>query len=87
MTADVGTGGEVLTDLGAEAEIGAVAIQSDGKIVAAGESGGDFALARYDAAAPTATPVPAVSSLGLAIMAGLLLAASLWAFRRQTQFT
>ena len=45
MTADVGTGGEVLTDLGAEAEIGAVAIQSDGKIVAAGESGGDFALA------------------------------------------
>jgi uncharacterized delta-60 repeat protein len=52
-----GTGGEVLTDFsgsGSFEEAAALAIQSDGKIVAAGgsdASGGsdDFALARYDA--------------------------------------
>ena len=80
-----GTGGKVFTAMGTEAF--GLAIQSDGKIVTAGKSDGNFALARYDAAAPTATPVPGVSSLSLAIMAGLLVAATLWAFRRQRQLT
>jgi uncharacterized delta-60 repeat protein len=41
--------GVVLTDFGATTERAVdTAIQSDGKIVAAGESGGDFALARYN---------------------------------------
>jgi uncharacterized delta-60 repeat protein len=45
-----GTGGEVTTDFGGSDGAQAVAIQSDGKIVAAGSSGaGDFALARYNA--------------------------------------
>ena len=47
-----GTGGKVITDFGASNEgIAAVAVQSDGKLVAAGSSylnGGDFALARYN---------------------------------------
>jgi uncharacterized delta-60 repeat protein len=40
--------GRVLTDLGADEDAHDVAIQADGKIVAAGRSGGDFGLARYD---------------------------------------
>jgi uncharacterized delta-60 repeat protein len=44
-----GTGGEVTTDFGGFDSAQAVAIQSDGKIVATGSSGGDFALARYNA--------------------------------------
>ena len=47
-----GTGGRVTTDFGPyDDEANAVAIQSDGKIVAAGTTGGtdrDFALARYN---------------------------------------
>jgi uncharacterized delta-60 repeat protein len=46
-----GSGGKVITDLsGGFDEANAVAIQSDGKIIAAGNSFGDFALARYDTA-------------------------------------
>jgi uncharacterized delta-60 repeat protein len=44
-----GSGGEVTTDFGGSDSAQAVAIQSDGKIVAAGLSGsGDFALVRYN---------------------------------------
>ena len=39
----------MFTDIGAGTNTNAVVIQSDGKIVAAGDSSGDFALARYDA--------------------------------------
>lgn len=43
-----GTGGRVLTDFaGASDTIYALAVQADGKIVAAGSSAQDFALARY----------------------------------------
>ena len=45
-----GVGGAVITDFsGASDEAWAVAIQPDGKIVAAGVADGDFALARYNA--------------------------------------
>jgi uncharacterized delta-60 repeat protein len=40
--------GRVLTDFGADNEASGVAIQTDGRIVVAGVSGGDFALARYN---------------------------------------
>jgi uncharacterized delta-60 repeat protein len=44
-----GAGGLVTTDFGGFDSAQALAIQSDGKIVAAGSAGGDFALARYNA--------------------------------------
>ena len=46
-----GTGGKVITDIGSSTTdvAYAVAVQSDGKIVAAGSSASDFALARYSA--------------------------------------
>jgi uncharacterized delta-60 repeat protein/uncharacterized repeat protein (TIGR01451 family) len=43
-----GVGGTVITDLGDNEWGSAVAIQSDGKIVAVGGADGDFALARYE---------------------------------------
>src|SRR5262250_1195265 len=47
-----GTGGTVTTDFGASAGVASVAIQRDGKIVAAGSvlafDSTDFALARYN---------------------------------------
>jgi uncharacterized delta-60 repeat protein len=43
-----GGDGMVLVDLGADEEAFDVAIQADGKIVAAGRSSGDFGLARYN---------------------------------------
>jgi uncharacterized delta-60 repeat protein len=44
-----GSSGKVTTTFGSDASFAnAVAIQSDGKIVAAGQAGGDFALARYN---------------------------------------
>ena len=42
-----GTGGKVTTDIGGADKIEGMAVLSDGKIVAGGHSGGDFALARY----------------------------------------
>jgi uncharacterized delta-60 repeat protein len=42
-----GTQGKVLTDFGGDDRAEAVALQSDGQIVVAGRSDGDFALARY----------------------------------------
>ncbi|MEV0170217.1 calcium-binding protein [Streptomyces sp. NPDC050803] len=42
-----GTDGRLTTDLGGPSEVQAVAVQSDGKIVAAGRAGGAFAVARY----------------------------------------
>jgi uncharacterized delta-60 repeat protein len=44
-----GRGGTVLTDFGSFAAATAVVIDADGKIVAVGQSGDDFALARYTA--------------------------------------
>ena len=43
-----GTNGIVATNFGNSAEARSMAIQSDGKIVAAGASGDDFTLVRYD---------------------------------------
>lgn len=43
-----GVGGRVTTNFAADASASAVAIQADGKIVAAGGAGVDFALARYN---------------------------------------
>jgi uncharacterized delta-60 repeat protein len=47
-----GTGGKVTTAIGTQSSIQSIAIQSDGKIVAAGytEAVGDFAVARYTTA-------------------------------------
>lgn len=42
-----GLGGKVLTDFGVNAQVNALLIQSDGKIVASGAAGTNFALARY----------------------------------------
>jgi len=44
-----GTGGKVTTDFGGGTDQAfAVALQPDGKIVAAGQANNDFALARYN---------------------------------------
>src|SRR5262249_26553720 len=43
-----GTGGQVVTDFAADDRAFAVALQTDGKIVAAGVTGPNFALARYN---------------------------------------
>jgi uncharacterized delta-60 repeat protein len=49
LDATFGSDGKVTTDFGGSDGASAVAIQSDGRIVAAGSSGGgDFALARYN---------------------------------------
>jgi uncharacterized delta-60 repeat protein len=45
-----GTGGTVITDVGGVDWAGAVAVAPSGAVVVAGGSGGDVALARYDAA-------------------------------------
>ncbi|MDQ0312841.1 putative delta-60 repeat protein/putative repeat protein (TIGR01451 family) [Kitasatospora herbaricolor] len=45
-----GTGGRVTTSFGAFESANGVAVQADGRIVAAGVSGNDFALARYTSA-------------------------------------
>ena len=50
LDATFGTGGKVTTDFGGGDAIWSVAIQSDGKIIAAGYSNNNFALARYTAA-------------------------------------
>ena len=51
LDATFGAGGKVVTNLGADDEgAWAVAIQNDGRIVAAGDSRGDFALVRYTTA-------------------------------------
>ena len=50
LDGDFGVGGKVITDFGGESAANALAIQADGKIVAAGfsiQDTGDFALARY----------------------------------------
>ena len=49
--------GKVFTAIGAGTDTDAVAIQSDGKIVVAGTSSGDFALARYDGGTITGSAV------------------------------
>jgi uncharacterized delta-60 repeat protein len=41
------TGGQVTTDLGGTEDRWALAVQPDGRVVVAGHSGPDFALARY----------------------------------------
>jgi uncharacterized delta-60 repeat protein len=49
LDATFGSGGKVVTDLGGYETASDVAIQTDGKIVVAGWSNSDFALARYNA--------------------------------------
>jgi uncharacterized delta-60 repeat protein len=51
--ASFGAGGEVRTDFGSSDSAYAVAVQADGRIIAAGEAGLDFGLARYN---PDGTP-------------------------------
>jgi uncharacterized delta-60 repeat protein len=46
--ATFGTGGKLVTDFGADDRAFSVALQTDGKIVAAGMTGANFALARYN---------------------------------------
>jgi uncharacterized delta-60 repeat protein len=49
LDASFGSGGKIITDFSSErSEAGAVAVQPNNKIVAAGFANGDFALARYD---------------------------------------
>jgi uncharacterized delta-60 repeat protein len=43
-----GTGGQVTTNFGSSSEIRSITLQSDGKIVAAGVSDDNFAIARYN---------------------------------------
>ncbi len=58
-----GTGGKVITDFGGFDDIGySVALQADGKIVVAGFSNGDFALARYEGVSNLAPVVSAGST-------------------------
>ena len=47
MDSTFGTGGKVTTDLGGDDSGSAVVVQKDGKIVVAGTSDFDFAVARY----------------------------------------
>jgi len=54
--------GRVVTDLGGTDFLQALALQADGKLVAAGVSDGDVALARYLAAAPAAAVVGSATS-------------------------
>ena len=49
LDASFGSGGKVITDFGGSDAALAVALQPDGKIVAAGSSSNNFALARYNA--------------------------------------
>ncbi|WP_328874619.1 calcium-binding protein [Streptomyces sp. NBC_00287] len=56
-----GDGGRLRTEFGSASEAHAVAVQSDGRIVAAGEAGGRFALVRYLA---DGTPDPAFGDAG-----------------------
>ena len=48
LDSSFGSGGLVTTDLGSAEVVRAMALQSDGKLVVAGGSGNDFALARYN---------------------------------------
>ncbi|MEU6371983.1 calcium-binding protein [Streptomyces sp. NPDC046909] len=59
-TADTGfaSGGRTTTDFGAYDTVGALALQTDGKIVAFGDTGEDRALARYLGGTGTPPPPP-----------------------------
>jgi len=48
LDTDFGTGGQVTTNFGSSSEIRSIALQSDGKIVAAGFSANNFTVARYE---------------------------------------
>jgi uncharacterized delta-60 repeat protein len=48
LDATFGTGGKAVTNFGADDRAFSAALQTDGKIVAAGMTGNDFALARYN---------------------------------------
>jgi uncharacterized delta-60 repeat protein len=63
LDASFGSGGKVTTDLlGFDDQAFALARQPDGKLVAAGEAGADFALARYN---PDGTLDPSFNGSGL----------------------
>jgi uncharacterized delta-60 repeat protein len=48
LDTDFGTGGQVTTNFGSSSEIRSIALQSDGKIVAAGFSADNFTISRYN---------------------------------------
>lgn len=48
LDASFGSGGKTVTDFGSDDTVYAVTVQSDGRIIAAGSSAGNFALARYN---------------------------------------
>ncbi|HUQ40290.1 MAG TPA: hypothetical protein VM030_09055, partial [Acidimicrobiales bacterium] len=54
-----GGGGTVVTDFGGDDSVAALAVQPDGKLVAAGRTGSDVALARYGT---TSTPTSSSTS-------------------------
>jgi uncharacterized delta-60 repeat protein len=59
-----GTAGKVTTDFGSSDAANAVAMQQDGKIVAAGTSGNDIAVARYSSGAVIAIAMATVNAKG-----------------------
>lgn len=52
-----GTGGVATSNFGGDDKVNSIAIQSDGKIIAAGESSGNAAVARYIGLGPTSAGV------------------------------
>ncbi len=85
-----GSAGMVLTDFpgnSSQEELNAIALQSDGKIVAAGSTFSDqtsMALARYLGPAPVVgAEVPTLDELGLVLLALLLLASAAVILRRR----
>lgn len=67
----LGGNGTVITDLGAAESVRNVTLQADGRILVAGASGGDFAIARY-LGAPFACADPVPCSRAKLIAANLL---------------
>jgi len=53
--------GKALTDFGGDDMLAALAVQPDGKLVAAGRTGTDIALARYGTATPSSSTAPNTS--------------------------
>ncbi len=56
LDASFGNNGSVVTDFGNADQAHAIALQADGKVVAAGYAGNDFALARYLTEIPNTPP-------------------------------
>jgi uncharacterized delta-60 repeat protein len=89
LDASFGTAGRVLTDFPSNSSqdgAAALALQADGKIVAAGSTFSDqnsMALARYLGGPRIATTVPTLDGLGLVLLAVLLLGSGAVMLRRR----